>query len=100
MNTQEALEAMLDERRKWVDTPEVSASVALEALKDLADVASLENLTPDALGMMGGAVLYLMVDEVTVVQPERTLDEWLVGDVVPDPGNRRGMAFDRAEHGA
>jgi hypothetical protein len=60
MNKKEALVVMLDELRKWNDTPEMSPEVALEALKDLAAVTTLENLTPDALGMMGGAVLYLM----------------------------------------
>jgi hypothetical protein len=116
MNKQEALVAFLEKARQW---EHADAEVKREAATQVSEVLyrnvdrlrdmenrevkgiKLDTVDVDAaLICVGAAVLYLLVDEVTVVQPERTLDEWLAGDMVPGPGNRRGMAFDRAEHDA
>lgn len=82
MNKQEALERMLEECRKWEGArpekavPKGEAWGALVELVAASDAAAYPDLPPEVLGLIGGAALYLLVDETERVSG-RSLDEWL-----------------------
>ena len=86
MNKQEALEVALEECRKWETTPQVTDELVWESLRDLVDAMADAGppLRQEHLGIMAGALVWLMVDESEPVVGV-ALEAWLARQEPPTP---------------